>query len=148
MVASDPRQAGRGPCTSLCAPPLPPPLPPMCLPILFSPSLHLTPGSSRQYTTCLPPLPSILPPQPSLTLAIHPHTAVLGALCMLPHMTGRKCGTEEEPGLAEESLMSRGVGRTCMSPSRSTSTLLPGREYSTPSLPTLGTGSCRGVMPQ
>lgn len=40
--------------------------------------------------------------------------------------------------------MSRGVGRTCMSPSWSTSTLLPGREYSTPSLPTLGTGSCRG----
>ena len=39
--------------------------------------------------------------------------------------------------------MSRGVGRTCMSPSWSTSTLLPGREYSTPSLPTLGTGSCR-----
>lgn len=52
---------------------------------------------------------------------------------------------EDVPGLAEESLMSRGVGRTCISPSWSTSTLLPGREYSTPSLPTLGTGSCRGA---
>lgn len=49
------------------------------------------------------------------------------------------------PGLEEESLMSRGVGRTCMSPPWSTSTLCPGREYSTPSLPTLGTGSCRCV---